>query len=86
MFLLLIFIVSHIFLLPTFDAYIRRHIVNTKVTMAEKQACQLSDYLHVFRCLVRVKWAKLDLTSISALQLGQMTALLIVFDGTLILL
>lgn len=49
--------------------------------MAKDQACQLFNYLHVFRCLVRVKWAKLDLTSISALQLGQITALLIVFVG-----
>jgi len=50
--------------------------------MTKKQACKLFNYLHVFRCLVRVKWAKLDLTSISALQLGQITALLIVFVGT----
>jgi len=54
--------------------------------MAKDQACQLFNYLHVFRCFVRVKWAKLDLTSISALQLGQMTALLIVLVGILILL
>jgi hypothetical protein len=60
-------------------------VTKTKVAMAKDQACQLFNYLHVFRCLVRVKWAKLDLTSTSALQLGQMTALLIVFVGTVFL-
>lgn len=43
-----------------------------------------SDYLlgHVLTCLLNVAWAKPDLDSSSALQLGQITTLLIVFVGT----